>query len=127
MVRAVISNDLFRSPPVKLFYSGSMFRYERPQKGRYRQFHQLGIELMGVDQVLADIEVISFAWDFLVTCGLEKKVQLKLNSIGDESSRKEYKKALVNYFSNTKPIFLKTVFKDSLPIHFVFLIPKTKG
>ena len=102
VVRAVISNDLLRSPPVKLFYSGPMFRYERPQKGRYRQFHQLGIELVGVDQPLADIEVISFAWDFLVACGLKQKVQLKLNSIGDESSRKEYKKALVSYFSKHK-------------------------
>src|SRR6476646_6776238 len=58
VVRAVISNRLAQSVPLKFFYSGPMFRYERPQKGRFRQFHQIGVELLGVAQPQADIEVI---------------------------------------------------------------------
>src|SRR3954451_23771202 len=59
VVRAVLSNGLTQSTPLKFFYSGPMFRYERPQKGRFRQFHQIGVELLGVAQPQADIEVIA--------------------------------------------------------------------
>ena len=59
VVRAVLSNGLTQSTPLKFFYSGPMFRYERPQKGRFRQFHQIGVELLGVPQPQADIEVIA--------------------------------------------------------------------
>ncbi len=99
VARAVVSGGLLRNLPLKLFYSGPMFRHERPQKGRYRQFRQVGVELIGVDQSLADIEVIGFAWDFLKACGLDKKVRLELNTIGDETGRRAYKEALVDYFS----------------------------
>ena len=102
VARAVVSGGLLRSLPLKFFYSGPMFRHERPQRGRYRQFRQLGVELIGVDQPLADIEVIDFAWNFLTSCGLDKKVQLELNTLGDEQSRRDYKKVLVDYFSKHK-------------------------
>lgn len=102
VARAVISGGMLRDFPLKFFYSGPMFRRENPQKGRYRQFRQLGVELIGVNQALADIEVIAFAWDFLKLCGLEKKVQLEINSVGDEQSRGAYKKVLVDYFSKYK-------------------------
>ena len=102
VARAVVSGGMLRNLPLKFFYSGPMFRRENPQKGRYRQFRQLGVELIGVDQPLADIEVIAFAWDFLKACGLDKKVQLEINSIGDEQSRENYKKVLVDYFLKYK-------------------------
>lgn len=99
VARAVISNSMLRDLPLKLFYSGPMFRHERPQKGRYRQFRQFGIELIGVDRYLADAEVIAFAWQFFKECGLGKKVKLEINSIGDDESRNTYRKALTDYFS----------------------------
>ena len=99
LARAVVSNGLLRSVPLRFFYSGPMFRHERPQKGRYRQFHQLGVELIGINSPLADVEVIALAWDFLLACGFEKKIQLEINNIGQPESRKKYKEALVDYFS----------------------------
>ncbi len=110
VARAAVSGAMLRDLPLKFFYSGPMFRRENPQKGRYRQFRQLGVELIGVDQPLADIEVIALAWDFLKACGLNEKVQLEINSIGDESSREKYKKTLVDYFSKHK----KNLSEDSL-------------
>ncbi len=102
VARAVISNSLLRDLPLKLFYSGPMFRHERPQKGRYRQFRQFGVELIGVENPLADIEVIAFAWDFFKSFNLLSKVVLEINTIGDVESRENYKKSLVDYFSRHK-------------------------
>src|SRR5580704_3418071 len=62
VVRAVISSGLVQSAPLKLFYSGPMFRYERPQKGRFRQFHQIGVEALGFAEPWADVECIALAW-----------------------------------------------------------------
>lgn len=97
VARAAIEHGLLREPPLKLFYSGPMFRHERPQKGRYRQFRQFGIELIGVDRPLADIEVLNFAWDFFVSFNMQSKVQLEINSIGDRASREGFKQELVRY------------------------------
>lgn len=102
VARAVISNSMLRDLPLKLFYSGPMFRHERPQKGRYRQFRQFGIELIGVDSPIADIEVLACAWDFFKKCGLSDKVTLEINTLGDDSSRDNYRKQLVDYFSEHK-------------------------
>ncbi len=99
VVRAVISNGLAQSVPLKFFYSGPMFRYERPQKGRFRQFHQIGVELIGVAQPQADIEVIALGSRILDTLGLRAKVVLELNTLGDPESRAAYREALVSYFS----------------------------
>lgn len=99
VARAIISNSMLRDLPLKLYYTGPMFRHERPQKGRYRQFRQFGIELLGVEKPLADIEVIACAWDFFKQCNLRDKVQLEINTIGDDESREKYRNALVEYFS----------------------------
>jgi len=99
VVRSVISNGLAQSMPLKFFYSGPMFRYERPQKGRFRQFHQIGIELIGVAQPQADIEVIALGSRILDALGVGERVVLELNTLGDLESRAAYRKALVHYFS----------------------------
>ena len=99
VVRAVLSNRLVQSVPLKFFYSGPMFRYERPQKGRFRQFHQIGVELIGVAQPQADIEVIALGRRILDALGIGDRVVLELNTLGDSESRRAYRQALVSYFS----------------------------
>jgi histidyl-tRNA synthetase len=99
VVRAVLSNGLVQSVPLKFFYSGPMFRYERPQKGRFRQFHQIGVELIGVAQPQADIEVIASGRRILDALGIGDRVVLELNTLGDVESRAAYREALVSYFS----------------------------
>jgi histidyl-tRNA synthetase len=101
-VRAVLSNGLTQSTPLKFFYSGPMFRYERPQKGRFRQFHQIGVELLGVPQPQADIEVIALGQRILGALGIADKVVLELNTLGDPESRAAYREALVRYYSDHK-------------------------
>jgi histidyl-tRNA synthetase len=100
VVRAVISNGLTQGVPLKFFYSGPMFRHERPQKGRFRQFHQIGVELIGVAQPQADIEVIAIGNRILDALGIGQRVVLQLNTLGDPESRAAYREALVDYFSN---------------------------
>ena len=110
VARAFISNGLKQNLPVKLFYRGPMFRYERPQKGRYRQFHQIGIELIGVDTPQADIEVISTGAHILDRLELDSPVSLHLNSLGDAESRAVYRDALVSYLRSHQ----STLSEDSL-------------
>jgi histidyl-tRNA synthetase len=98
IIRAFISEGLQQQLPLKLFYEGPMFRYERPQKGRYRQFYQIGVELLGVESVEADVEVVSFAHHLLKALGVLDKTELQINSIGDKESRAQYREALVEYF-----------------------------
>jgi histidyl-tRNA synthetase len=98
VVRAVLSNGLTQSTPLKFFYNGPMFRYERPQKGRFRQFHQIGVELLGVSQAQADIEVIALGQRILKDLGIGDRVRLDLNTLGDPESRAGYRQALVTYF-----------------------------
>jgi len=97
--RALVSNGLTQSLPQKIFYAGPMFRYERPQKGRYRQFHQIGAELIGVPEPLADAEIIALGWHILTDLGLAADVTLELNTLGDTQSRDAYRTAVVTYFS----------------------------
>ena len=99
VVRAVLSNGLVQSVPLKFFYRGPMFRYERPQKGRFRQFHQIGVELIGVAQPQADIEVIASGCRILDALGISDRVVLELNTLGDIESRGAYREALISYFS----------------------------
>jgi len=82
-----------------VFYTGPMFRYERPQKGRYRQFHQIDAELIGVAEPLADAEVIALGWDILTALGVAKDTVLEINTLGDRESRDAYRAALVAHFS----------------------------
>jgi histidyl-tRNA synthetase len=97
--RALISNGLTQTLPQKVFYQGPMFRYERPQKGRYRQLHQIGIELLGPSVPLADAEVIACGWQILNELGVAKDVVLNINTLGDIPSRNNYRAALVAYFT----------------------------
>lgn len=97
--RALVSNGLAQSLPQRVFYAGPMFRYERPQKGRYRQFHQIGAELIGPSEPLADAEVIALGWDVLQALGIADDAVLELNTLGDAASRAAYRDALVEYFA----------------------------
>ena len=97
VVRAMISGGLTQSLPLKYFYAGPMFRYERPQKGRMRQFHQVGIEYLGPDDSLADAEIIACGARFLASIGVLDDCELHLNSLGDSDSRAAYRAALIAY------------------------------
>jgi histidyl-tRNA synthetase len=97
--RALITNGLTQTLPQKVFYQGPMFRYERPQKGRYRQFHQIGVEVLGPNVPLADAEVIACGWEILQQLGVAGDVVLNINTLGDAESRANYRAALVAYFS----------------------------
>jgi histidyl-tRNA synthetase len=102
VVRAVLSNRLMQSTPLKFFSSGPVFRYERPQKGRFRQFNQINIELLGVAQPQADVEVVALARRVLTELGIGNRVVLELNTLGDPESRAAYRCALVAYFSSKR-------------------------
>ncbi len=97
LVRAAIENGWISSPntALKLFYLGPMYRRERPQKGRYRQFHQFGLELLGVDSPCGDAEIISLGWDLLQSLDL-KDIQLRLSTLGTFACRKLYQEKLKN-------------------------------
>ena len=99
VVRWFIENKLYgnMSEPVKVYYNMKMYRYERPQSGRNREFTQWGFECFGSDDVLSDAEVISLAYNAYILLGL-KNVKIKLNSLGDTESRNNYRKALIDYF-----------------------------
>jgi histidyl-tRNA synthetase len=97
IVRAFISNNLSARLPMRIFYRGPMFRYERPQKGRLRQFNQVGIELLGVADPLGDVEVIALARDVLDALGVGARTVLEINTLGDGESRAAYRARLVEY------------------------------
>jgi len=99
IMRALISGGLRQHLPLKYFTYGPMFRYERPQAGRMRQFHQLDIELLGVAQPAGDVEVIACGAAILRDLGLLDRTVLELNTLGDSESRAAYRQALVDYFT----------------------------
>ena len=100
VVRSYVEHKLFGQPdqPVKLYYTGPMFRYERPQAGRMRQFVQFGVEAIGSKDPAIDAEVIALAMDVYKACGL-KSLRLVLNSLGDTESRLAHKQALIEHFA----------------------------
>ncbi|WP_178863004.1 histidine--tRNA ligase [Thiomicrorhabdus cannonii] len=95
-VRAVIENGLTHNQVQKLYYSGPMFRYERPQKGRYRQFHQLGVEVFGLSEADIDAELIAMTARLWEKLGLEN-LELQINSLGSQEARQAYRDKLVAY------------------------------
>ena len=98
-VRAYLQNKLYASGNlVKLFYIGSMFRYDRPQAGRLREFHQFGVEALGEQNPAVDAEIILLAWDFLKSLGLDD-LNLKINTVGCPKCRPVYRQKLQHYFS----------------------------
>jgi histidyl-tRNA synthetase len=98
VARCFISQGLAQQVPVRFFYAGPMFRHERPQKGRQRQFHQIGVELIGLAQPEADVEVIAAGVRVLDALGLLGRTVLEINTLGDTDSRESYRRALVAYF-----------------------------
>lgn len=101
-VRAFLEHKLYGDQGVhKLFYIGSMFRYDRPQAGRYREFHQFGVEILGASSPLADVEVIVLAYRLFQKLGLQN-LELRINSIGDKNCRNAYKKELISYYESQK-------------------------
>jgi histidyl-tRNA synthetase len=101
VVRAYISNKLHAQGIQRLWYTGAMFRYERPQAGRQRQFHQIGLELLGSAAPRADVEAIALATEILQALGL-KNLTLDINSVGRGEDREKYREALVNYLAPYK-------------------------
>ena len=99
VVRSYIENKMQGEPnqPIKLYYNGPMFRYERKQKGRYRQFNQFGVEAIGAENPSIDAEVLAMVMHIYESFGL-KHLKLVINSIGDQASRKEYNEALIKHF-----------------------------
>jgi len=100
IARMFMSNGLLRNIPFKTFSRGPMFRYERPQKGRQRQFHQINVEVLGSEGPVSDIEVISLGAHILDELGLKGDIVLELNTLGDSDSRKVYRDCLVQYFKD---------------------------
>lgn len=101
VVRSYVENKLFApevQKPVKVYYIGSMFRYERPQAGRLREFHQLGVECFGSKNPATDVETIAMAYQLFNTLGI-KDVTLHLNSLGNTESRLAYRQALIDYLT----------------------------
>ena len=101
-VRAGIEHGLLYNQEQRLWYMGPLFRYERPQKGRYRQFHQLGAEVFGLAGPDIDVELIMLTNRFWTSLGISDKVTLELNSLGSADARAEYRNVLVDYFSANK-------------------------
>lgn len=99
IARAFISGGMQQNLPCRFWAHGPMFRYERPQKGRFRQFHQIDAEVLGLDDAENDVELIALAYDLLTDLGLADKTVLHLNTLGDPESREAYRDALVAYFS----------------------------
>jgi len=110
IARAVISGGLAQEAPLKFFYTGPMFRYERPQKGRLRQFHQIGVELIGVAEPVGDVESIVLGAAILDALGLAGKYTAEINTLGSTASRAAYRDKLVAYLSG----FRDRLSKDSL-------------
>lgn len=102
IARAFISGGLAQQLPIKVFYNGPMFRHERPQKGRQRQFHQIDVELLGVADPLGDVEIITLGAHILEALGILGRTALELNTLGDPESRRAYRTVLVEYFSAHK-------------------------
>jgi histidyl-tRNA synthetase len=101
-VRALLEHSLLRGTAPRLWYTGAMFRYEKPQKGRYRQFHQFGVETFGVATPDMDAELILMTARLWTLLGLADKVQLELNTLGESESRGHYRAALVDYLTARK-------------------------
>ncbi len=102
VARHFITEKLHQQLPLRFFYQGPMFRYERPQKGRLRQFHTVGVELLGEPTHRGDVECISLACLFFKHLKIEKELTLEINSIGDVESREKHRKALVDYLKPLK-------------------------
>ena len=101
VARALIQNGIISNNLQKLWYMGPMFRYERPQSGRQRQFHQLGVEYIGYGSVRSDVEIIALAWDILGKLGI-KELNLEINTLGDLDDRLNFQKSFIDWLEINK-------------------------
>ncbi|MDX2475983.1 MAG: histidine--tRNA ligase [Gammaproteobacteria bacterium] len=101
VVRAMLQHGLLHNAIQRIWYTGPMFRHERPQKGRYRQFHQIGVEAYGMAEADLDVEVISLTWQLWKQLGLTG-AQLEINTLGTAESRKIYRSALVDFYQSNR-------------------------
>ena len=109
VVRSYIQHNLGSQAPVqRLYYMGPLFRRERPQKGRQRQFHQFGVEAFGSENPEQDAEIIAIAWHILSACGLNKTASLQLNSIGSSKCRSDYRNVLKDFIRPNRDQFSET-------------------
>ena len=119
VARALIQNGISSKPFHKLWYMGPMFRYERPQAGRQRQFHQLGVEFVGYEDVRSDIEIIALAWDILGKLGI-KELNLEINTLGDLNDRLNFQKSFLEWLEMNKDSLdedsQKRIYKNPLRI-----------
>ncbi len=103
-VRAVIEHNMLRGDSPKLWYTGAMFRYENPQKGRYRQFHQWGVEVFGNELADAEAELIDMTWQMWQALGVEHELTLQINSLGEPDERQAYRNALVEFLTDKQDL-----------------------
>ncbi len=99
-VRACLEHGLLHNQQQKLWYLGPMFRHERPQKGRYRQFYQFGVEVFGINGVVIELEIILICKKIWSLLGLDGQLELQINTLGDTEDRLQYRQALVDYFQD---------------------------
>lgn len=99
VVRSAIQHGLLHIPGLKVWYQGPMFRHERPQKGRQRQFHQFGAEVFGLEQATADVELIALGERLWRELGLAGRIRLEINTLGDREDRQRYRQQLVDYLT----------------------------
>ena len=102
IARLFVTQKLYKQLPLKWYYQGYMFRHERPQKGRFRQFYQVGVEHLGDSSELVDVEILSMAWLLIKKLSLEKKVVLEINSLGSLEERQKYKEKLKKFLAPLK-------------------------
>ncbi len=128
VARALIQNGISSKPFHKLWYMGPMFRYERPQAGRQRQFHQLGVEFVGYEDVRSDIEIIALAWDILGKLGI-KELNLEINTLGDLNDRLNFQKSFLEWLEMKRILDSKNVqtkkILENAPRLFDFLSEKS--
>ena len=122
--RSYIENKMYgdANQPVKVYYNGTMYRYERPQSGRDRELTQFGMEILGSDDPLSDAEIISAAVNIYKLLGL-KEIKVNINSLGDTASRNTYREALVEYF---RPQLIQVLLEDLIIIIIQSLKSKQK-
>ena len=124
VVRAVAEHSMLYDGGKRLYYMGPMFRHERPQRGRYRQFHQIGAEALGFPGAEVDAELILLAHALWRELGLQN-VRLELNSLGEPEERKAHRAALISYLNNTSMCWMRRRADVCIATRCGFWIPKT--
>jgi hypothetical protein len=125
-LRAVVEHTLLYNTTQKLWYMGPMFRHEKPQKGRYRQFHQMGIEALGFAGPDIDAEIIAMTADLWQRLGLSQYVRLEINSLGNAEERAAHRQALIAIWKALSTFWMKTASAACIPTRCACWIPRTR-